>query len=100
MLNEAFLNALSIALEDEGLLSVMTDVEIFFYEMLQMVEQDTRFRKVHSQRYLIGFEPAVKSHFQRLWEEHGESVFRFEVRKSPHPMLENKPSKLSAFRRL
>jgi tRNA (guanine-N7-)-methyltransferase len=85
LFNETFLNALSVALVDDGLLSVITDVEAFFCEMLQLIEQDTRFRKVHPQRYLIGFEPAVKSHFQRLWEIHGEPVFRFEVRKSPHP---------------
>jgi tRNA (guanine-N7-)-methyltransferase len=82
LFNETFLNALSTTLVDDGLLSVMTDVEAFFCEMLQLIEQDTRFSKVHPQRYLIGFEPAVKSHFQRLWEQHGESVLRFEVRKS------------------
>ena len=81
LFNETFLNALSTALVNDGLLSVMTDVEAFFNTMLQLIEQDTRFRKVHSQRYLLGFEPAVKSHFQRLWEVHGEPVFRFEVRK-------------------
>jgi tRNA (guanine-N7-)-methyltransferase len=81
LFNETFLDALSVALVNDGLLSVMTDVEAFFMEMLQLIEQDARFRKVHSQRYLVGFEPAVKSHFQRLWELHGESVFRFEARK-------------------
>jgi tRNA (guanine-N7-)-methyltransferase len=79
LFNETFLNALSVALVNDDLLSVMTDVEAFFRAMLQLIEQDVRFRKVHPQRYLIGFEPAVKSHFQRLWELHGESVFRFEV---------------------
>lgn len=83
LFNESFLNSMFSALIDDGLLSVMTDVEAFFTEMLQLIEQDTRFKKMHSQRYLIGFEPAVKSHFQRLWELHGMSVFRFEVRKYP-----------------
>ncbi len=81
LFNETFLNALFTALVNDGLLSVMTDVEAFFMEMLQLIEQDARFQKVHPQRYLIGFEPAVKSRFQRLWELHGESVFRFEMRK-------------------
>ena len=85
LFNETFLNALFTALMHDGLLSVMTDVETFFMEMLQFVEQDMRFKKKHPQRYLIGFEPAVKSHFQRLWELHGVSVFRFEVRK--HALL-------------
>ncbi len=81
LFNETFLDALFTALVNDGLLSVMTDVEAFFMEMLQLIEQDSRFQKVHPQRYLVGFEPAVKSHFQRLWELHGESVFRFEARK-------------------
>ncbi len=81
LFNESFLDALFASLENDGLLSVMTDVETFFMEMLQLMEQDTRFLKVYPQRYLVGFEPAIKSHFQRLWELHGESVFRFEVRK-------------------
>jgi len=78
LFNETFLNALSMALINDGLLSVMTDVEPFFRAMLQLIEQDARFIKVHPQRYLVGFEPAIKSHFQRLWELHGESVLRFE----------------------
>jgi tRNA (guanine-N7-)-methyltransferase len=81
LFNEIFLDALFIALVNDGLLSVMTDVEAFFMEMLRFIEQDARFCKVHPQRYVVGFEPAVKSHFQRLWEQHGESVLRFEVRK-------------------
>lgn len=80
LFNETLLDALFAALVNDGLLSVMTDVEAFFMEMLQLIEQDARFQKVHSQRYMVGFEPAVKSHFQRLWEQHGEAVFRFEVR--------------------
>jgi tRNA (guanine-N7-)-methyltransferase len=81
LLNETFLDALFAAMLNGGLLSVMTDVEAFFMEMLHLIEQDARFKKSHPQRYLLGFEPAVKSHFQRLWEEHGESVFRCEVHK-------------------
>jgi tRNA (guanine-N7-)-methyltransferase len=81
LFNETLLDALFTALVDNGLLSVMTDVEAFFMEMLQLIEQDSHFLKVHPQRYLVGFEPTVKSHFQRLWELHGECVFRFEVRK-------------------
>ncbi len=81
LFNQTFLNSMFTSLVNDGLLSVMTDVEAFFMEMLQLVEHDVRFKKVHTQRYLVGFEPIVKSHFQRVWELHGESVFRFEVRK-------------------
>ena len=80
--NKTFLDAMTLALTDEGHLSVMTDVHDFFLQMLYLVEQDQRFVKVHPQRYIVGFEPAVKSRFQRIWEGYGESVFRFEVRKN------------------
>ena len=79
LLNAAFLDLLSTALISAGRLSVMTDIESFFLDMLLLVEQDPRFKKVHAQRYLLGFEPEVKSLFQRVWEQHGERVFRFEV---------------------
>jgi tRNA (guanine-N7-)-methyltransferase len=81
LFNQTFLNHIAVALNEDGLLSVMTDIHEFFLDMLQLVEQDSRFIKAHPQRYLVGFEPDVKSHFQRVWENHGESVFRFEVLK-------------------
>ena len=81
LLNAAFLDHMATALTINGRLSVMTDIESFFLDMLLLVEQDARFEKTHTQRYLFGFEPEVKSLFQRVWELHGEPVFRFEVRK-------------------
>ncbi|HZR41675.1 MAG TPA: tRNA (guanosine(46)-N7)-methyltransferase TrmB [Ktedonobacteraceae bacterium] len=79
--NQGFLDQMAMSLVVDGRLSVMTDIEELFMEMLQLIEQDTRFEKVHQERYLVGFEPAIKSHFQRIWEHYGERVFRFEVRR-------------------
>jgi tRNA G46 methylase TrmB len=59
----------------------MTDHQAFFLEMLTTIEQDGRFEKTHAERYLIGFEPEVKSRFQRMWERHGLPILRCEVRK-------------------
>lgn len=81
LFNPDFLDRISTSLQTGGRLSVMTDVETFFMDMLNLVEQDPRFEKVHPRRYLLGFEPEVKSLFQRIWEQYGESVYRFEVRK-------------------
>lgn len=81
LFNTEFLDRISTALQTSGRLSVMTDVDSFFMDMLTLIEQDPRFEKVHPQRYLLGFEPEVKSLFQRIWEQYGESVYRFEVRK-------------------
>ncbi len=49
--------------------------------VLVVVEADGRFQRAHAERYLIGFEPEVKSRFQRIWERHGLPILRLEVRK-------------------
>jgi len=46
-----------------------------------VVEADSRFQKNHPERYLMGFEPEIKSRFQRIWERHGLPILRLEVRK-------------------
>ncbi|QBD83272.1 tRNA (guanosine(46)-N7)-methyltransferase TrmB [Ktedonosporobacter rubrisoli] len=79
--NQAFLDTLDSTLVPSGTLSVMTDVEEFFLDMLQIIEADPRFIKTHPERYLIGFSGTVRSHFQRLWEDYGETIYRFEYRK-------------------
>lgn len=76
-----FLDQIHAALVPGGSLSIMTDHQEFFMEMLSTVEQDRRFQKTHEDRYLIGFEPEVKSRFQRIWERHGLPILRCEVRK-------------------
>ncbi len=72
-----FLDTAANILETGGILSVMTDHWELFLLMLTLLEADTRFAKLHKERYLSGFENEVKSHFQRIWEQHGEKVFRF-----------------------
>lgn len=73
-----FLDAVASALLPDGRLSVMTDVRPFFLDMLKLIEADPRFARAHSQRYLLGFDTDVRSHFQRIWETHGETIYRFE----------------------
>jgi hypothetical protein len=34
---------------------------------------------LHADRYLVGFEPRVKSRYQRIWEGHGIPTLRFEL---------------------
>jgi len=59
----------------------MTDHSALFEELLAVVEADSRFQKTHAERYLMGFEPEIKSRFQRIWEHHGLPILRLEVRK-------------------
>ena len=81
IISPPFLDAMHKALVPGGTLSVMTDHEAFFLEMLALLEADCRFEKAHAERYLVGFEPAVKSRFQRIWEGHGLPILRCELRK-------------------
>lgn len=76
-----FLNVMAESLPDGGEISVVSDKEEFLLEMLQLVERDSRFEKAHAERYLEGFEPPVKSRFQKAWERKGVVPLRFVVRK-------------------
>lgn len=78
-----FLSAIHRALVPGGSLSVMTDHAALFQEMLAVVEADGRYQKTHAERYLTGFEPALKSRYQRIWERHGLPILRLEVRTRP-----------------
>lgn len=80
-----FLDHVLCALVQGGRLSVMTDHHTYFSELLEIAERDPRWEKTHAERYLIGFETAVKSRFQRIWEGHGLPTFRFELRKPVRP---------------
>jgi tRNA (guanine-N7-)-methyltransferase len=79
--DQLFLDRMHYALRPGGRLSVMTDHQGLFIDMLNLLEQDMRFEKLHSERYLVGFEAEVKSRYQRLWESHGLPTLRFEVQK-------------------
>lgn len=78
----AFLDAIDRALVPDGRLSILTDHYEFFMEMLALIEADGRFAKTHAERYLIGFETAAKSQFQRMWERHGLPTLRVEFQKA------------------
>jgi tRNA G46 methylase TrmB len=80
--SERFLDHAWRALVPGGRLSVMTDHREFFFEMLAIAERDERWRRMHQQRYLVGFEPRVKSRYQRIWEGHGIPTLRFELGRS------------------
>ena len=82
LFNPAFLDAIYEALEPDGRLHVVTDHrELFFEEMLPLVEEDKRWQKTHEDTYLVGYEPPVKSRYQLMWEKHGVQPLRFEVGK-------------------
>ena len=74
-----FLDHIAAALQVGGLLSVVSDHEEFFMEMLALIEQDERFAKQHEERYLQGFDVGIKSRFQHIWEGYGVVPLRFVV---------------------
>ena len=77
--SDRFLREMHTATISDGRISVMTDHEESFADMLEMTESDERWEKNHAQRYLIGFETESRSRFQRIWEEHGLPTLRFEL---------------------
>ncbi len=82
LVTPAFLDAIQRALVCGGGLSLMTDHPALFEELLAVVEAESRLQKTHTERYLVGFEPEMKSRFQRIWERHGLPILRLEVRKA------------------
>lgn len=76
-----FLDEARRALAPGGRLSVMTDHTECFLEMLSLAEGRPGWERAHAERYLVGFEPEVKSRYQRIWEGHGLPPLRFELRK-------------------
>ena len=83
VLDQAFLDAAAKGLTGGGRLSVVSDREDFFFEMLELAEGDGRFEKAHGERFLNGYEPEVKSRFQRSWERKGIVPKCFVVVKKP-----------------
>jgi tRNA (guanine-N7-)-methyltransferase len=81
LLNEAFMDNVHRALVPGGTLSLVTDNAELFEGLLGLVEADRRFEKTHGERYVVGFEPEVKSRYQLYWEQHGIPIKRVELRK-------------------
>jgi tRNA (guanine-N7-)-methyltransferase len=81
LFDQAFLDGMARVLQPGGKLSVVSDEPAFFAQMLELAEGDGRFEKGHAARYLEGFEPAVKSRFQRVWERKGRKPRQFVIRR-------------------
>ena len=86
--SERFVDAIHHALVPHGTLSVMTDHRDYFFEMLELVERDARWSKTHADCYVVGFDAAIQSRFQRMWEGHGLATLRFELIKGPRATSE------------
>jgi tRNA (guanine-N7-)-methyltransferase len=74
-----FLDEMHSATTPTGKISVVTDHEDIFMEMLELAESDERWEKTHAERYLEGFETESRSRYQRIWEGHGIPTLRFEL---------------------
>lgn len=79
LFNPGFLDAIYPALIPGGRIHVVSDHTEFFEEMLTIIEADPRWQKTHTDRHLVGYEPEVKSRYQKLWEKHDVPPLRFEV---------------------
>ncbi|MGH3087668.1 MAG: tRNA (guanosine(46)-N7)-methyltransferase TrmB [Rubrobacteraceae bacterium] len=83
--DERFLEEMGRAVIPGGAMSLVTDDEDYFRWMLRLIEGDGRWTRTHTEPYLTGFEPEVKSRFQRMWERRGRQVFRFELQNKKPP---------------
>lgn len=76
-----FLDAVATGLVLGGHLSVVSDNPNVFFPLLEEIEGDARFERVHSERYLQGLPDLPKSRFQQVWERRGVIPLRVLVRK-------------------
>lgn len=76
-----FLDAVYPALVTTGKIIVVTDQHPFLTDMLEIAENDSRFKKTHEERFLTTFNPIVKTRYQKAWERFKRPVFRFELQK-------------------
>lgn len=79
--NQAFLDTLAAVLVPGGEFSVASDKRDYFMQMLELAEGDSRFEKVHPERYLEGLDAGAKSRFQRFWERKGVAPLRLLLRR-------------------
>ncbi len=82
VLNARFFQAAQQALLPGGTLSVVSDKPELFAEALALVERQPGLAKTHAERHLVGFEPRLKSRYQKKWERYALPALRFEVRKA------------------
>lgn len=78
-----FLSEMHRAVVPGGEMSLVTDDDDYFGAMLDLVEDESRWKRIHEEPYLVGFEPQVKSRFQNLWEKRGRLVRRFMLTNLP-----------------
>lgn len=81
VLNLDFLQRMLDASRTGGMLSLVSDKPELFHEVLRLIEGVEGWEKTHAERFLIGYEPAVKSRYQLKWERFELSALRCEVRK-------------------
>ena len=77
--NPPFLQEIARALAPGGILSIVTDSEELFRSILDQVERQSALHRTHEERYLLGFDPPVKSRYQQYWEGHGAKIYRLEL---------------------
>jgi len=85
--NPFFLDSIHPALAPVGKIVVVTDQYPFLMDMLEIAESDSRFAKLHPERYLQSFSPVKKTRFQKAWERLERPVFRFELAKLSAPPI-------------
>ncbi len=78
-LTSLFFTQLHAALIPGGKISFVTDSEELFKEISAIAARTMGLDRTHSDPYLLGFNPPVKSRYQLYWEKHQAPIYRLEL---------------------
>lgn len=76
LFSQQFVDEVHRSLHPGGRLSVLTDHEGYFTEMLSLIADDERWERAREERTPDG---EARSRFQRSWEEKGRTTYGFEL---------------------
>ncbi len=83
LVSAAALAELSRCLAPGGVLSVMTDQEALYEELLALLPGAPALALVPPERWSVAMTELVKSHYHRRWEERGRPILRAELVRRP-----------------
>lgn len=81
VLNATFFEAMQRALLPGGTLSVVSDKPEIIQEALAALRGVAGLEPTHAEPFLVGFDPPVKSRYQKTWERYAVQPQRFLLRK-------------------
>lgn len=79
LVSAALLQTMERCLQPGGVLSVMTDQEGVYAELLRLLPAAPRLRPVPPDEWSVAVTELLKSHYHRRWEARGRQIWRVEL---------------------